>query len=133
MARVAVTSRRPRSRHQTGSVTAEAAVVLPIVAAFALTLIWMISVVVAEVRAVDAARDAARAVARGDGVAAAVAQARNTSPDGSHVTISRHGDLVTARVSFAARPPGWLLVPLPSVEVGSTSTVEVEGDAASAF
>ena len=67
--------------------TAEAAIVVPIMAAFALALVWLITLGIAQVRAVDAARDAAREMARGDDAAAAVSAARRTAP-AAHVSPS---------------------------------------------
>lgn len=113
-------------RSQGGSVTAEAAVVLPLVAAFAMALIWMISVGVTQVRVVDAARDAARALSRGDAEAAAVQVARRTAPADADVAVSRTTDTVTVKVSATQLSPGWLLVPLPGITVTSSSTVQQE-------
>jgi hypothetical protein len=104
--------------------------VLPLISAFCLALVWMVSVGISQVLTVDAARDAARALARGDSEAAATAVALRAAPDGAVVIYSRSGGTVTATVSVRASAPGWLLVPLPSVRVGSSSTVEVETDAA---
>lgn len=108
-------------------VTTEAAVVLPIMTAFVVALVWLLSVGIAQVQVVDAARDGARAVARGADTDAAVAAARRTAPEGARVQIADHGKTITVTVSVAAHPPGWLLVPLPDVEVDSASTMEVEG------
>ncbi|MEP6665182.1 MAG: TadE family protein [Nocardioidaceae bacterium] len=116
---------RPEQR---GSVTAEAAIVLPIVAAFALTLVWMLSVGIAKVQVVDAARDGARAIARGEDDEQAIAQARETAGEGSQISVDRGNGSVTVTVSFVAGAPGWLLVPLPEMTVGSRSTVDVEGN-----
>ena len=116
----------PRLRGQRGTVTAEAAIVLPLVAAFALALVWLVSLGIAQVRAVDAARDAARALARGDDESAAVSAAERTAPDGSTVTTRRADDTVTVMVESRQRLPGWLLVPLPTVTVSADSTVQAE-------
>lgn len=105
--------------------------VLPIVAAFALVMIWMLAVGIAQVRAVDASRDAARALARGEDRDAAVALALRTAPDGAEVRVDDTAGLVRVTVSLRAEAPGWLLVPLPAVAIDSSSAVEVEGDAAS--
>jgi Flp pilus assembly protein TadG len=115
-------------RDQRGTVTAEAALVLPLIAAFCLGLIWMVSVGIDQVRVVDAARDAARSIARGDDPGMAAAAARRTAPAGSRVTFQESGATATANVSARVSAPHWLLVPLPSVMVESTATVEVEVD-----
>lgn len=119
---------RPGSAGEKGMVTAEAALVLPMVAAFCLVLVWLVSVGVAQVQVVDAARDAARAIARGEDQDVAATAARRTAPDGSHVEFDASAEVVTVRVSVQATAPRWLLVPLPAIPVGSSSTVEVEGD-----
>ena len=46
--------------------TAELALVLPLLVAVTLGLVWLLAVGAAQVRTVDAARETARAVARGD-------------------------------------------------------------------
>jgi Flp pilus assembly protein TadG len=116
-------------RDQRGTVTAEAALVLPVIAAFCLALVWMVSVAIAQIRVVDAARDAARSVARGDDSATAAAQARRGTPEGAHVVIERTADTATATVSVRVSAPNWLLVPLPAVTVESQAAVEVENGA----
>jgi uncharacterized membrane protein len=118
----------PRSRGQRGMVTAEAALVMPLIAAFCLVLVWMLTLGIAQVRAVDAARDAARALARGEDRASAVAAAERTAPDGASVGFAESGDTVTATVSAHVSPPNWLVVPLPTVDIESSSVVEVEPD-----
>jgi threonine dehydrogenase-like Zn-dependent dehydrogenase len=109
-------------------VTAEAALVLPMVAAFCLVMVWLLSVGVAQVRVVDAARDAARAIARGEDQDAAATAARRTAPAGADVAFDASAEAVTVRVSVQATAPGWLLVPLPAIAVGSSATVEAERD-----
>lgn len=112
-----------------GSVTAEAAIVLPVVAAFVLALVWLITVGIAQVRAVDAARDTARALARGDEQASAVTSGLRSAPAGADVSVSHTGGWVTVKVTSVQTAPGWLLVPMPDLTVRSSSTVEVEDDA----
>jgi hypothetical protein len=109
-------------------VTAEAALVLPVVAGFALTLVWLVTLAVVHVRAVDAARDAAREIARGGDVAEAETKARATAGDGATVSLDRHGDDATVVVDVTSRAPAWLLVPMPDVDVRASATVAVEGD-----
>lgn len=117
------------SRRQHGMVTAEAALVLPMVAVFVLALVWLLSVGIEQVRVVDAARDAARAVARGDDDAAAAEAARRTAGSEAEVVIRHEGGLVSVTVSERVSAPGWLFVPLPTVSVDSRASVEAEDDA----
>jgi len=120
---------RTGSAGERGMVTAEAALVLPMVAAFCLVLVWLVSVGVARVQVVDAARDAARAMARGEDQDAAATAARRTAPAGSEVAFDASAEVVTVRVSVQATAPRWLLVPLPAIPIESSSTIEMERDA----
>ncbi len=100
--------------------------VLPVVAAFALVLVWMVSVGIAQIQVVDAARDAARGLARGDGEAAAISAARRSAPADAGFQVSNEADTVTVVVSSDQRGPGWLFIPMPTVTLHAESTVEVE-------
>ncbi|MEU4796394.1 TadE family type IV pilus minor pilin [Streptomyces sp. NPDC023327] len=95
--------REPRARDQ-GFVTAEAAVVLPTLVLFTMALVWTLLAVCAQIQCVDAARAGARAAARQDPEAVAVAAARQAAPRGARVTVRRDGDLV--RVEVVAAVPG---------------------------
>jgi TadE-like protein len=116
----------PRRGSSGGSVTAEAALVLPLIAVFALALLWLVSVGITKVETVDAARDAARALARGDDLATARANALGAAPAGAEISIESSTDEVTATVSVHVQPPGWLLVHLPTVTVSSAATTQLE-------
>ncbi|WP_454320995.1 TadE family type IV pilus minor pilin [Streptomyces phaeoluteigriseus] len=83
--------------------TAEAAVVLPVLVAFAMALVWGLLVMTAQIQCVDAARAGARAAARQDPADAVVEVTRATAPRGARVTVTREGDEV--RVVVVARPP----------------------------
>lgn len=107
-------------------VTAEAAAVLPLVSVVALALVWVVSLGIIQVRVVDAARDAARAVASGEDDRTATAAARRTAGEDAVVDIRRTGDLVSVTVSESATAPGWLFVPLPPVTLRARSDVEDE-------
>ena len=111
-----------------GTVTAESAMVLPIVAAFALVMVWLVSVGVTQIETVDAARDAARALARGEDEDAVVSAVRRTAPYPATVSVAHADGTVTVNVSAATKAPGWLLVPLPTITVDAASTVAVETD-----
>ncbi|MEU4212156.1 TadE family type IV pilus minor pilin [Streptomyces sp. NPDC026206] len=99
-------------RSDGGYVTAEAAMVLPALMLFALTLIWGLMAAAAQIQCVDAARAGARAAARSDPPSAAVAAARSAAPPGALVGLAREGDLVRVRVQARAAGPGPLAVRL---------------------
>jgi TadE-like protein len=114
--------------HEDGSVTAETAVVTPVVAAFALCLCWLVSLGIAQVQLVDAARDGAREVARGERVSDVEARVHRSAP-GAHTTIVREDELVSVSVVADVESPPWLLVPLPTVTLRAESSVLSEEDA----
>ncbi len=84
--------------------TAEAAVVLPVLVLFAMGLVWALLAVAAQIQCVDAARAGARSAARQDPYAVAMAVAEQAAPKGARVTVRRDGDVVRVRVT--ARTPG---------------------------
>lgn len=86
-----------------GFVTAESAVVLPVLVMFAMALVWGLLVVAAQIQCVDAARTGARAAARQDPADAVIEVAREAAPRGATVTVGRNGDEV--RVVVVAKPP----------------------------
>nr|WP_256251854.1 TadE family type IV pilus minor pilin [Streptomyces sp. yr375] len=86
-----------------GFVTAEAAVVLPVLVAFAMALVWGLLAMAVQIRCVDAARTGARAAARQDPAAEVLKATRATAPRGAQVTVGREGDQV--RVVVVAKPP----------------------------
>ncbi|MCE4947181.1 MULTISPECIES: TadE family type IV pilus minor pilin [Streptomyces] len=90
-----------RRARDTGFVTAEAAVVLPVLVAVAAALIWGLLAACARIACVDAARAAARAAARQEPPVRVVAAARQAAPRGARIEVSREGDLVRVRVEAA--------------------------------
>ena len=54
------------SRDQRGAATAELALGIPVLVSLTIGLVWLLTIGVAQVRMVDAARETARAGARGD-------------------------------------------------------------------
>lgn len=86
-----------------GFVTAESAVVLPVLVAFTTALVWGLLVVAAQIQCVDAARMGARAAARQDPAGSVTELVRATAPRGARVTVGREGDRV--RVVVVAKPP----------------------------
>ncbi|MFF9338919.1 TadE family type IV pilus minor pilin [Streptomyces sp. NPDC014773] len=101
-----------RSERDRGFVTVEAAVVLPVLALFAMALLWALAASAAQIRCVDAARAGARAAARSEPAAVVAAVARATAPEGARVAVAREGDLWRVTVESAAPGPGGLGVTL---------------------
>ena len=95
-------------RTEAGAVTAETAVALPLIAVFAVSMAWLVSLGITQVRALDAAREVARAAARSDGAGEAVALGRRVAPDGSRITVSHAGGTVVAHVSSPVHGPAGL-------------------------
>jgi TadE-like protein len=119
--------RQGRRRRDGGYVTAEAAVVLPVVVMFALGMLWVITLGVAQVQSVDAARDAVRSLARGDDPAVARAYGRRSAPAGSILRFSETTASVRVTVLSQVHAPRWLLLPLPTVTLRATATAPAEG------
>ncbi|GHG60716.1 hypothetical protein GCM10018779_28240 [Streptomyces griseocarneus] len=92
--------------------TAEAALVLPVLTLLTLALMWGVMASAAQIQCVDAARAGARAAARSDPPSAAVAAARSAAPRGARISVAREGDLVRVRVHAEADGPGPLAMPL---------------------
>jgi hypothetical protein len=103
-----------RARAERGAATAELAMVLPLLVAVAIGLVWLLAVGAAQVRTVDAARETARALARGDDQATAVERGLAVAPDGSRVAVGRGGGEVRVTVTGRVDGPGGLFAHLPS-------------------
>jgi Flp pilus assembly protein TadG len=109
-----------------GAVTAEVAMVLPVLIATMLFGVWMVGVVVANIRCVDAARDVARAVARGESPEAAQQIGLRAAPLGAAVSIIRDGSDVRVVVSSKLSMDGALLRELPPIAVKGEATIQAE-------
>ena len=115
-----------RHRGSTGSDTAETAVRLPTLVLVAAALAWLVGVGVAQVQCVDAARDAARALARAEPAEVATELAHQSAPEGAHVSLSRDGDLVQVEVTYRATPPGALLDTVGALDRRATASTASE-------
>lgn len=80
---------------------------LPLLGLALLAVVWMITVALGQVRVTDAAREASRALARGDSVARATELAQAAAP-GARVSVSRSGGEVRVEVVDRIEPPGFL-------------------------
>ena len=115
-----------RRHREQGAATAELALGIPILVALAAGLVWMLAVGAAQVRVVDASREAARAVARGDDVAAAEAVALRIAPEDARVRVVPGDGQVVVTTSARVRGPGGLLASLPGVTVSAEAVALVE-------
>jgi hypothetical protein len=107
-------------------VTAETAVVLPVLVAMTVALGWLLSLVVTEVRVVDAARETARAAARAESPGEAVQRGRRVAPEGARFTVSSEGDSVVVSVRAEVHGPGGLLRFLPGLPVAARAVAAKE-------
>ncbi|QIX28232.1 pilus assembly protein [Nocardioides sp. JQ2195] len=96
------------TREERGAVTAETALVLPLLVAVTLAMVWMLTFGVAQMKATDAAREAARALARGESPERATGLAREVVP-GADVSVDEEGDTVRVTVEARVPSPGGLL------------------------
>lgn len=108
-------------RDDQGMVTAETAVVLPVLVLLALAAVAAVTVAQARVRCADAAQLAARAIARGDSGNANLL-ARHAAGRAVRISTTATGadTVVTARLPL--RPVRWLA----TVTIAETATVATE-------
>jgi len=108
-------------------VTAETAVVLPVLVAVSLAMVWLLTLGVAQMKVTDAARETARALARGEPADRAVQLAERAAP-GASVTIDEVDGMVVVTVRQDVSPPAGLLEGAFGVaEVRSSATALDEG------
>ena len=99
-------------------VTAETAVVLPVLLLVLAGAVAAVTVVGAQLRCVDAAREGARAAARGEEFSAVAALAARTAPRGAVTGVADAGSEVRVVVSAEIAPLG----PVPwHVRVSATA------------
>jgi Flp pilus assembly protein TadG len=103
-----------------GAVTVEAALALCSLVTVLALVLAAVSAVAAQLRCVDAAREAARLTARGEQDRAELL-ARRIAPRGATVAVTVHGDEILARVS--ADPVAGLL---PGIDVGAEAAAVME-------
>ena len=117
---------RARARRDAGAATAELALGIPLLVALTAGLVWMLAVGAAQVRVIDASREAARAVARGDDALAAEAVALRIAPEGARVSIEVGDDHVRVTTTSRVSGPGGLLAALPGVTVSADAVALAE-------
>jgi len=117
--------RRRSGDRDCGSATVELAVGLPVVVILLAAALTAITAVTAQLRCVDAAREAARAAARGDPDAAAIG--RRVAPAGAQVSVTTEGNDVRATVRVRVRPVG-RLIDGPTVQATAVAAREPGAD-----
>ncbi len=113
-------------RSEAGAATAELALGIPLLVALTAGLVWMLAVGAAQVRVIDASREAARAVARGDDLTTAESVALRIAPEDARVRIEVGASQVLVTTSARISGPGGLLASLPGVTVSSEAVALVE-------
>lgn len=101
-----------------GASTVEAALGLVTLVAVLVLCLAGVTAVSMQVRCVDAAREAARLLARGD-ERAAIGTARQIAPDGAAVQVRRDGDFVVVEVAVVSR-----MLPALAITARGVSAVE---------
>lgn len=106
--------------------------VLPMLAAVTVGLVWLISVGAAQVRAIDAARETARGLARGDDRAVAIERGVRVGVAGTRISVRADGDRVVATAQGSVAGPGGLFGFLPEVRVHAEAIAALEAPASAA-
>ncbi|NDL57767.1 TadE family type IV pilus minor pilin [Phytoactinopolyspora mesophila] len=87
-------------------VTSEIATALPTLAVVLVMAIWGVGYASAQLRCTDAAREAARAAARGEDMATVIEIAQAVAPGHAEVDVRRENGMITIEVrATAAAPP----------------------------
>jgi hypothetical protein len=115
-----------RTRDESGAVTAEAAVVIPVVILFALGLAWLVALGATQVRALDAARETARALARGEDQATGFELGRRVATEGARISVEDEGEILVVTVDAPVRGPGGLFAFLPTYHARATAVAAEE-------
>jgi Flp pilus assembly protein TadG len=111
-------------------VTAETAVVLPVLLLVLAAAVGALVVVGCQLRCVDAAREGVRAAARGEAAPVVRQLAERAAPSGASASLATGGGTVTVVVTAPVRPLG----PVPLVvHVRAEATGELEPGVAGAF
>lgn len=115
-----------RRRSERGAATAELALGLPLVLAVTVGLVWLLAAASAQIRVVDAARESARSMARGDSESAARALGATIAPTGAAIELELADGRVAVTASARVDGPGGLFDFLPGVTVRSRAVAVLE-------
>ncbi|WP_116949287.1 TadE family type IV pilus minor pilin [Jiangella endophytica] len=107
-------------------VTAEIAAAFPALVVALLMAVWAVTIAAGHLRCTDAAREAARAAARGEDLAVVRDVAAEAAPPGAEVAVDEIGGVVEVRVSARMTMPGPLgdTLPAPTVSARSVALAE---------
>lgn len=111
---------------ESGAVTAEAALGLCLLVIVAMGLSWMVCLGVVAVQAHDAAREGARALARGESETVAVGLARQVAAKGSSIAAQPEGRLIRVIVRSPVRGPGGVFAFIGTVEISGQAVAARE-------
>ncbi|MEO5854331.1 MAG: TadE family type IV pilus minor pilin [Nocardioides sp.] len=106
--------------------TAELAMVLPLLVAVTALLAWVLSLGLAQVQMIDAARETARALARGDDRATAVALGQRVAPAGTRFAVTESGGVVRVEATREIDGAGLALDVVPGVELRAVAVALME-------
>ncbi len=100
--------------------------VLPLLVVITMALVWLLSLATAQTRAVDAAREVARALARDEPRAAALSLGRRIAPAGSRFAVTRASGEVVVVVRAEVRGPAGIFAFSPGVTVRADAVAASE-------
>src|SRR5262245_27929873 len=99
---------------------------VPLLLALTVGLVWLLSLGLAQLRLVDATREAARAVARGDATDEAVARALEVAPPDASVSVSAGADVVVVEGAVSVDGIDGLFDALPAVHLTARAVAAAE-------
>lgn len=88
-----------------GAATAELVTVLPLLVVVTWAMVWLVSLGSTQAELVDAARETARALARGESEPVAIARGRDSGPAGTSITVMREGSIVRVAATADVAAP----------------------------
>lgn len=119
-------SRTARRHPESGMVTAETAVVLPVLFLVAVVLAWTVMVAATHIQVVDASREAARLIARGEPADEALAAAQRLAPPGTRFEITETDGFVQVDANVRATLDVPLLRDLLAVDLATSAVTTAE-------
>jgi hypothetical protein len=88
--------------------------------------LWLVGTVITNIRCIDAARDTARAVARGESIERARQIGQRSAPPGATITITHQDVTIQVEVVVTSSKPPGLLAALPRPAPRATATLQAE-------